>query len=151
VHAAALHNTPHDDWNRQEAGVSIANDDGSVSRVVFNPDIMLNQVMQWLMARFRKQGLSDETKMSHAWRFMEVQAFLADHAAALRREGLVRDDATEPDCASISSALMEVLATAKYEGVRLHGPAREPVPSFHVDRVIAEAKKRDSDAGAETA
>jgi hypothetical protein len=147
--AAALHNTPHDDWERKEVGVSIADEGGSVSRLVFNPDIMLNQIMQWLMVRFQKQGLSRETKMSHAWRFMEIQALLADHDAVLRREGLVKDDPTEPDCASISSALMEVLATARYEGVRLQGPEREPVPAFHLDRVIAEAKKRDSDGGGE--
>ena len=48
-HASKLHNTPHDDWDRREKGINLVADDGSVSRVVFNPDMMPNQVMDFLI------------------------------------------------------------------------------------------------------
>lgn len=145
MHAAELHNTPHDDWDRKEHGVSIAMEDGSVTRVVFNPDMMLNQIMQGTMVRLKKEGVSRETAMSHFWRIIEARIFLADHVGALRQSGLIVDEPADPDCANVSPGLIEVLATARYEGVRLQGPEREPVPSFHVDRVIAAAKPRDSE------
>lgn len=139
TYIADLYHTPKDDWNRKRKGVSFAEPDGSVTRLEFNPDMPLNQVMLWLTDRLRSRGVSQEETMSHMWRFMEIQAFMTDHAPRLRETGLIRDDPDDPAGASISGALLKVLASARYEGVRLGGPDGDPEPTFHPERVIAEA------------
>ena len=138
AHAAVLHETPHDDWDRRPVGGG-----DSVSQIVFNPDLMDDQLMQWLMDKFKVQGLTHEEKMSHAWRFMEAQVFLKGNVARLRLETLLGDDPSDSDCTNISNGLIEALATARYEGVRLTGPEGEPAQTFHLDRIISEANRLD--------
>ena len=147
--AATLHMTPHDDWDRRQKGLDLVDDDGSVSRIIFNPDMMPNQIMDFIIARQRAKGASEEVMMSHMWRFMESMAFLKQNDARLRESELIIDDPNDPDAAMISEALIEVLATARYEGVSLQGRDGDPVRTFHVERVIAEAKRLDEsdDAG----
>ncbi len=141
-----LRGTPHDDWDRRRRGLLLEDDDGSKSEIVFNPDVIENQIMNWLMDRFTKHGLSQTEKVSHAWRLMEVQAFLAENHERLKLEGFIICTPEHPEAEGVSDALLSVLAGAPYEGVRLSGPKQEPHPTFHADRVIAEARSRlDSD------
>ena len=142
AHAAKLHNTPHDDWNRHERGINLQHDDGSLSRLSLNPDMMTNQMGVFIVDELRKQGANPEVITCHLYRFLEAQAFLAENFARIRQEGLIVDDPTDPDASLLSAALVEVLATRSYKGARFQGPDREPVRSFHIDRVIAEAKRR---------
>jgi hypothetical protein len=140
-HAVELHHTPHDDWNRREKGVNLLNDDGSVDRLRFNPDMIENQMMDYLISRLRKQGVSQPVMMSHGWRFMETMAFLNEHSKRLRQEALIVDDPNDADALMISEGLIAALATARYDGVKLQGPKREPVRTFHLERIIEEAKR----------
>jgi hypothetical protein len=134
-HAIALHHTPHDDWDRREKGINLLNDDGSVDRIRFNPDMFENQMMDFIIARLRKQGLSQDVMMSHGWRYMEATGFIAEHVKRLRQEELVIDDPDDPEASMISGGLIAALATARYEGVKLQGPKR----------IIAEAKRLDAE------
>jgi hypothetical protein len=99
THAAGLHKTPHDDWDRREKGVNLLNDDGTVSRLVFNPDMLENQVMSFIVKRLRDEGADEEMVMSHGWRFWESMAFLTQNAARLREERLVIDDPSDAEAA----------------------------------------------------
>jgi hypothetical protein len=141
AHIAKLHNTPRDDWDRRKKGITLIDDDGSLSRITFNPDMMPNQIMDFIIARGRERGESQEKIMSHSWRFMEIMGFLRDNDSRLREEKLVMDDPTDPAASMISGSLLRILATARYEGVALQGPNRDPVRSFHTDRVITEARR----------
>jgi hypothetical protein len=134
--------TPHDDWDRRRRGLRVEHENGSTSDLVFNPDSIENQIMFWLMDYLAAQGLDETTKACHAFRLWEVRAFLAQHHGRLRSEGLIIDDPDDPYAFLVSEALISVLATVPYEGVRLSGPEREPERTFHADRVIAEAKSR---------
>jgi CRISPR-associated DxTHG motif protein len=145
AHAATLHNTPHDDWDRTKKGVNPMWDDGSVSEITFNPDNMPNQVMGFIVGRLRKKGATDEEIMSHGFRFMETMAFVTEHMARLRDEDLIQDDLADPAAMMVSESLIEVLATARYDGVTLKGTDREPERTFHLEQVIAEAKRLDAD------
>ena len=145
--AAQLHNTPHDDWNRRERGVTFQEPDGSQSRIVFNPDKMENQIMHWLHDQWRAQGLAPETVMAHSWRFFEVMGFLSAHSARLRAEGLVGEDPSDPDCVGLSHGLVQALAESPYEGVSLDRASGDPVPTFHPDRIIAVALRLDDADG----
>lgn len=140
-HAAKLRHTPRDDWDRKRRGIAIQHEDGTVSSFSFNPDMPINQLGHFLVDKFRKEGLDRETTMSHLWRFMEIQAFLSEHAEELRRERLIIDDESDPNAALISGGLLRALATSRYEGVRLAGG--DPSRTFHVTKVIEAAKTFD--------
>jgi hypothetical protein len=144
-HAVRLHHTPHDDWDRREKGINLLEDDGVVSRIRFNPDMFENQMMDYIIARLREQGLSQNVMMSHGWRYMEATAFMSQNAKRLREEGLIVDDPDDSDASMISGGLIAALATARYEGVKLQGPKREPQRTFHLERIIAEAKHLDAE------
>jgi hypothetical protein len=79
------------------------------------------------------------------WRLFEALDFLLNHQDRLQEAGLIRPMADEPDGIEISSALVAALAMVPYEGARLQGG--DPVPTFHVDRVIALAGEVESAEG----
>ena len=143
--AAELHETPHDDWDRRPHGVKLEKPDGTLESLTFNPDMIQNQIGLWLAARFREQGLDFQTRQCHMWRFFETLTFIQDHEEQLRQSGLMRQSQEDPDAAEISEALFHVLATAKYDGVRLQ--RGDPLPAFHRDRVIEQAKTMESEEG----
>ena len=106
---------------------------------------MDNQIGLWLSAKFRKQKLPFEVRQCHMWRFFEVLAFIQDQGAILREKGLVRDMADDPDGIEVSEALLRVLATARYDGVRLQGG--DPVPTLHRERVVEAALAIEAEEG----
>ncbi len=141
--AAELHEIPHDDWDRAERGVTMREADGSTSRIVFNPDRLENQIMHWLHSRWHDQGLDEQTRMAHSWRLFEALAFLSTNKDRLLLEGLVMTDPDQPERAGISSGLVRALAESPYEGVKLDFGTGDPVPTFHIDRVIEMAQRFD--------
>ena len=148
-YATKLLNTPQDDWDRRPTRLVIEQVDGTLSGFRFNPDVIENQIGLWLSRRLEEQGYDHTTRMSHAWRFFEIRTFLNTYEARLRDVRLIRPDDESPGGTLIADALLEVLATAKYEGVRAQGPDCDPVPTFHPDRVIEAAMKRQKQEDSE--
>jgi hypothetical protein len=62
----------------------------------------------------------------------------------LREEKLIVDDPDDSDASMLSLGLLAALATARYEGVKLQGPKQEPQRTFHLERIVAEAKRLDA-------
>src|SRR4051812_5661443 len=86
MHMSNLYVTPADDWDRRKLGFKLVNDDGSVSSYRFNPDHKINQILSWLIDRFREQGLTLEAAMAHCHRLLEVHAFMHNEVRRLRDE-----------------------------------------------------------------
>jgi hypothetical protein len=74
-----------------------------------------NQMMDFIIAPLRKQGLSQNEMMSHGWRYTE--AFMAQNSKRLREEGLILDDPDDPDASMLSGGFVTAVATARYDGV----------------------------------
>lgn len=138
-----LRETPQDDWDRKRRRVEVELG-GKVQGFEFNPDMFENQMGFWLAQRFSERGYDQQTSMSHMWRFFEITAFLSTHTQRLREERLLRPDEEESGAELLSTELLAVLAEAPYEGVWARGPERDPARTFHVDKVIEEAKRRMS-------
>lgn len=135
-----LHETPHDDWDRKKREFSIADypNDGDVSKFRLNVDNFDNQLMGFLVGQNREQEYDQTTAMSHMWRLMEIQIFIADHFEDLQRDGLIRDCDDNPEMAEFSGALLEVLAVDPYQGKReVRGEIQK---TFDYEAVMLKAK-----------
>ncbi len=75
------------------------------------------------------------------WRYTEISQFLTEHEDRLKEEGLIRN---EGDQVGIAEALLDVLATTCYEGVRADSSG-DVGRTFHPERVIEKAKRRQFD------
>lgn len=146
--ANGLLKTPQDDWERAPRGITLELEPGSLSRFVFNPDMLDNQLGLWLADRLKDQGVDETTRMSHLWRFFLIRSFMATNQAALRDAGIVKNDPEGPGSHLVSDNLFKVLATSEYEGVIGSGPEHDPIRTFHLERVIAETLQLDREEDA---
>ena len=121
---------------KQFTGIQISKIDAVAHPFTFNPDVLENQIGLWISRKLEDQGLDHMTCMSHTWRFFEVRTFLGDHEDRLKTEGLIVEDPVSKQGALISESLISILATSPYEGVRAQGPDRDPVRTFHLDKII---------------
>lgn len=137
-YALQVRATPRDDWDRGPRRFSFRNGAGAERLFTLNPDVIETQIGLWLTARMREQGIAPEVQQRHLWRFIESIQFIRENDGQLRQCGLVIDDPDEPSAIQIEESLIGVLAVAPYDGVRVQ--ASDPIPSFHVERVIAAAK-----------
>ncbi|NOT09865.1 MAG: hypothetical protein HOP28_16855 [Gemmatimonadales bacterium] len=145
AHAATLHHTPRDDWDRRRRAFVVEDTAGTEREFGLNLDRIQTQLGLWLAQQLREQGVDNSTCQCHMWRLFEAIDFLLNHQDRLKEAGLIRPLADDPDGVEISPSLVAVLATAPYEGARLQGG--DPVPTFHVDRVIIVACEEEGAEG----
>lgn len=143
--AGSLLDTPHDDWDRRERGlIMLDGETGERSKLVFNPDVLDNQIAHFLMSRFRERGYDLVTKQSHLFRFMTIRAFLASQAQALINDGLVRQE-SDAQLVEVSEALLAVLTESRYDAVTENPETGQVERSFDYEAVVFRAKARDPD------
>lgn len=136
-HEQHLIDTPHDDWDRRPKRFAV--DLGRGPEVYgFNPDMRLNQVMDFLVARYRH--LDRTTVASHMNRYMVIKEFMATYRPRFKQDGLIQagDGAGEE---GIAMALIDVLATARLDAEHAN-KGSHLTPTFDYARVVAEAKRR---------
>jgi len=134
-----LCDTPHDDWNRREQGLFLADEaKAEVSYLRFNPDQIENQMANWIMNRYEDDP--EIVCKSHLWRWMQVRRFMSEHTDRLMEADLLIVTSDEKE-GMVSEGLIEVLATSPYE-------APDPDDDsgrywdFDVDMVVDRALKR---------
>ena len=136
-----LSETPHDDWDRERRILSLVDTEtGAITeRVVLRVDNTLNQIAFFIYDRYGTESVT--VAASHLWRYTEINQFLTEHEDRLKEEGLIRN---EGDQVYIAEALLDVLATTCYEGVRADSSG-DVGRTFHPERVIEKAKRRQFD------
>ena len=135
-----LHETPHDDWDRQKRGFILVDDETGEEgdEYVFNPDNYQNQLFGYVAGRNRDHAYDQTTSMSHMWRLMEIQYFIGEYFEKLSNENLIRDCEENPEMAELSEAVLEVLATTPYTAEREAGG--EIGKTFDYESVVLRAK-----------
>ena len=140
-HLHHLSVTPHDDWDRRPEEAIFVDEQGRPTGTIrMNPDRIENQVMGFIRDRSIAAGHDRTTIMSHMWRFMEVLGFLSEHSEKLIGDGLIRMGDSEVD--EMSVHLIRELASAPYQGIRLHPSTREEERTFDYEAVVLRAKAR---------
>jgi hypothetical protein len=135
-HEMQLVDTPQDDWDRTPKRFAV--DVGRGPEMYgFNPDIRANQVMSFIIARYREMDRT--TVASHMNRYLSIQDFIS-----VNRERLIDDQLMlreHEDGMGIAEALVDVLVEAPLDAsyTNLGG---HPTPTFHYERVVAEAHRR---------
>ncbi len=117
-------------------------DDGSVSRLTFNPDIIETQIADYMVERMRDRRLDAATTMSHMFRYFAMNMFLRTHMERLIQEGLITRDPDDEEAVGILEPLVEVLATSRYEGKIYNQWRDENERSFDLNSVIRLSKQR---------
>ena len=140
MHENHLIETHPDDWDRTRRGLSIKGDDGQVSRLVFNPNVRINQMAFYMMERYK--DLEDSEKMSHIFRYMAIKGFVCDHEEELRSDGLLRESEDNDEMQELSEALIEVLATSPYtKAVPIEEEGGTQYWEFDYDEIAIQAMK----------
>ena len=141
--------TPHDDWDRERRTLNLVDTEtGTITeRVVLRVDNTLNQIAFFIYDRYGTESVT--VAASHLWRYTEINQFLTEHEDRLKEEGLIRNEEeglirNEGDQVYIAEALLDVLATTCYEGVRADSSG-DVGRTFHPERVIEKAKRRQFD------
>jgi hypothetical protein len=128
-----LVSTPKDDWDLNERGIAIEDEEGSVTKLQFNQFHAMNQLGFYMANRF------DECVMPyHTFRFMQIMDFLQAHLSELHNDGLarVREDDGEDVCRELLQALCE-LPYSKVCETRNGGQRRD----FDYDDVVRRTRE----------
>jgi hypothetical protein len=143
---ARLEVTPHDDWNRDLGRIHAPDMPGGPATLRFNPDIVTNQVMDFMVKRYR--DLDRLTVMSHMNRYMVMNEFLRVNEERLIADDMIR--AAGPDYQKdelgLHSALVEALAESRYEAKMINAGGHE-VRTFDYDEVVQLAKAKIKEHG----
>lgn len=124
--------TPQDDWNRRLQQF-ILDDKG----YRFNPDIIENQLSNFMVARYRE--VPKLTVMSYLHRYFTINEFLSHYQYHLLRDQILRSG--KDGAVEVPVALIEVLATTAYDGTH-HNPGGHLVATFNYERVVRECQEK---------
>ncbi len=126
-------NTPKDDWNLQDLGINLRNDDGSVSRLSFNMFHPMNQLGTYMVERY-----GTGTAPYHIHRFMLIMDFLSDYHQRLTNDGLAR--AGREDHAEIRGEVLEALCVLPFSRIETSDSGGE-LHTFDYDELVTKARE----------
>lgn len=139
---ARLEVTPHDDWRRIFGGFIMPDMLGGPIGFSFNPDNVSNQVMDFMVRRYRAQGLDQLNIMSHMNRYMVMNEFFHVNTERLTADEMIVEKPEYQDGqVGLSHSLVEVLAAAPYEATMMNTSGHE-VRTFDYDKVVEAARDK---------
>jgi hypothetical protein len=137
--AHRLMQTPRDDWDRRPQTFTIYDEEtGEEQAFEVDVDNVAFQIDNLILKRYADEP--QDVVLSHVYRFRMIFRFIEDNLERLVAEGLLKD---EPEAMQVAEALIEVLATSRYEATKTEGD--EEVSVFDCDQVVADAKRLQAD------
>ena len=136
-HEMHLIDTPQDDWDRKPLRVTVDVGRGPET-YRFNPDMRLNQVMSFMVDRYR--DLDATTKASHMNRYMTIKEFTSVNHERLVADGFIKIGG-EGGQEAVASALIDVLVEAPFATMYPNAGGHE-TPTFDYAAIAAETRRR---------